>query len=62
MSKPSKARSQMVMSDMMLAMNEADTFILIAINSDDVSIFSTLENDSDVALYLQASAKAVFHD
>ena len=62
MSKPSKARSQMVMSDMMLAMNEADTFILIAINSDDVSIFSTPENDSDVALYPQASAKAVFHD
>lgn len=59
MSKPNIVKGQMSMFDMDLVMNETDTFILVAVNGDDVSVFSTLESESDVALYLQASAKAV---
>lgn len=59
MTKPNIKSCQLSMEDMYLEMNDTDTFILLTINGDDVSVFSTLDDNSATALYLQAASKAV---
>lgn len=59
MTEPNIKTGQLSMEDLCLEMNNTDAFILLTINGDDVSVFSTLDDDSATALYLQAASKAV---
>lgn len=62
MTEPNIKTGQLSMEDLYLEMNDTDTFILLTINGDDVSVFSTLDDDSATALYLQAASKVVSLD
>lgn len=53
------ADGQTNMSDLMLEMEKTDTYILLTIDGGDVSVWSTLDSETDTALYLQGAAKAM---
>lgn len=59
MAKGKMSDAQTIMGDLLLQIDQADTYILITINGDEVSVWSTLESDSETAMYLQGAAKAV---
>lgn len=50
---------QTQIGDIELQLKEAENYILITVNGDDVSIFSTFDDDLRTDAYLDASLRAV---
>lgn len=59
MAKRKQTAGQLDLEDLMLEIENTDTFILLTINEGGVSVWSTLARWGDAVMYLQCAAEAV---